>query len=52
MKALIEEAWNNRELLKEAKYQEAVRQVIEELDKGQIEGGESFGETDGSSMNG
>lgn len=36
MKALIEEAWNNRELLKDAKYQEAVRTVIEELDKGRL----------------
>jgi 2,3,4,5-tetrahydropyridine-2-carboxylate N-succinyltransferase len=34
MKELILEAWSNRELLKNAKYSDAVRAVIEELDKG------------------
>ena len=36
MKELILEAWNNRELLKDAKYSDAVRAVIEELDKGRL----------------
>jgi len=34
MKELILEAWNNRELLKDSKYSDAVRGVVEELDKG------------------
>ena len=36
MKELILEAWNNRELLKDAKYSDAVRAVMEELDKGRL----------------
>ncbi len=36
MKELIEQAWNNRELLKEESYREVVRNVIEELDKGRL----------------
>jgi 2,3,4,5-tetrahydropyridine-2-carboxylate N-succinyltransferase len=32
----VQEAWNNRELLKERIYTEAVRAVIEELDKGRL----------------
>ncbi|HLZ15779.1 MAG TPA: 2,3,4,5-tetrahydropyridine-2,6-dicarboxylate N-succinyltransferase [Cyclobacteriaceae bacterium] len=36
LKQLIAEAWGNRELLKEAKYAEAVRAVIEEVDKGRL----------------
>lgn len=36
MKDLILEAWQNRELLKEAKYADAVRAVIEEVDKGRV----------------
>lgn len=36
MKELVLEAWNNRELLKEQKYAEAVRAVIEETDKGRL----------------
>src|SRR6266478_1200521 len=36
MKELILEAWNNRELLKEKKYPDSVREVIEELDKGKL----------------
>ncbi|MFZ5554969.1 MAG: 2,3,4,5-tetrahydropyridine-2,6-dicarboxylate N-succinyltransferase [Bacteroidota bacterium] len=33
---LIEEAWDNRELLKEKKYLDAINLVIEELDKGRL----------------
>lgn len=33
---LVLEAWNNRELLKDAKYSDAVKQVIEAVDKGQL----------------
>jgi len=36
MKDMILEAWNNRELLKEAKYTDAVKAVIEEVDKGRL----------------
>ena len=36
MKDLILEAWGNRELLKDAKYTDAVRAVIEEVDKGRL----------------
>lgn len=36
LKAMISEAWSNRELLKEDRYAEAVRQVIEEVDKGRL----------------
>lgn len=36
MQSLINEAWNNRELLKEPKYADAVRAVIEEVDKGRL----------------
>jgi 2,3,4,5-tetrahydropyridine-2-carboxylate N-succinyltransferase len=36
MKKLILEAWANRELLKETKYSDAVRAVIEEVDKGRL----------------
>ena len=36
MKELILEAWNNRDLLKEAKYSNAVKAVIEEVDKGRL----------------
>ena len=34
LQSLILEAWNNRELLKEQKYSDAVKAVIEEVDKG------------------
>jgi len=34
MKELIQEAWNNRELLRENKYSEAIHSFIEDLDKG------------------
>jgi 2,3,4,5-tetrahydropyridine-2,6-dicarboxylate N-succinyltransferase len=36
MKELILEAWGNRELLKEKIYADAVREVIEEVDKGRL----------------
>lgn len=36
MKNIIESAWENRELLKDSKTQEAIREVIEQLDKGKI----------------
>lgn len=36
LKPLILEAWNNRELLKQDKYSNAVKAVIEELDKGRL----------------
>src|SRR4026207_1950991 len=36
LKELILAAWNNRELLKEKKYSDAVKDVIEELDKGRL----------------
>jgi 2,3,4,5-tetrahydropyridine-2-carboxylate N-succinyltransferase len=36
LKARIEEVWKNRELLKDNKYTEAVRAVIEETDKGRL----------------
>lgn len=36
LKSLIVEAWENRELLKEKKYQDAVRETIDLLDKGKI----------------
>lgn len=36
MKELIQQAWNNRELLKENKYADTVKEVIEEVDKGRL----------------
>ena len=36
MKELILEAWNNRELLKEQQYTDAIHTVIEEVDKGRL----------------
>ena len=36
MKDLIVQAWSNRELLKDAKYSNAVKVVIDQLDKGQL----------------
>mgnify|MGYP005844851991 CR=1 FL=1 len=36
LKFTIEQAWENRELLKEIKTQEAIREVIEHLDKGKL----------------
>ena len=36
LQSLILEAWGNRELLKDTKYSDAVRAVIEEVDKGRL----------------
>ena len=36
MKDIIESAWLNREMLKESKTQDTIREVIEQLDKGKI----------------
>ena len=36
LQPLILEAWNNRELLKDTKYSDAVKAVIEEVDKGRL----------------
>jgi len=36
LQSLINDAWNNRELLKDPKYSDAVRAVIEEVDKGRL----------------
>jgi 2,3,4,5-tetrahydropyridine-2-carboxylate N-succinyltransferase len=36
LQAQIQEAWTNRELLKDTQYTEAVRAVIEEVDKGRL----------------
>ena len=36
MKEIIESAWTNRELLKDSKTQDTIREVIEHLDKGKI----------------
>lgn len=36
LQEMIEEVWNNRTLLNEDKYQTAIRDVIEEVDKGQL----------------
>ena len=36
LQELIAAAWANRELLKDVKYADAVRAVIEEVDKGRL----------------
>ena len=36
LKLLINEAWNNRDLLKDEKYIQAIKDVIEEVDKGRL----------------
>jgi 2,3,4,5-tetrahydropyridine-2-carboxylate N-succinyltransferase len=36
MQATIEQAWENREMLKEVSVQKTIREVIEEIDKGRI----------------
>ena len=36
LQSIIEQAWDNRELLKESKTQEAIRSVIELLDQGKV----------------
>lgn len=43
MQDLILEAWANRELLKDKKYSDAIREVIEALDKGQLRVAEKEG---------
>jgi 2,3,4,5-tetrahydropyridine-2-carboxylate N-succinyltransferase len=43
MQSLITEAWSNRELLKDDKYVQAVRDVIEEIDKGRLRVAEPAG---------
>jgi 2,3,4,5-tetrahydropyridine-2-carboxylate N-succinyltransferase len=43
MRDIIEAAWENRELLKEASTQEAINAVIEELDKGRLRVAEPVG---------
>jgi 2,3,4,5-tetrahydropyridine-2,6-dicarboxylate N-succinyltransferase len=45
MKELIEKAWDNRELLSEETTQQAVRNVIEELDKGRLRVAEPIGDS-------
>jgi 2,3,4,5-tetrahydropyridine-2,6-dicarboxylate N-succinyltransferase len=44
LKVRIEEVWNNRELLKDLRYTEAIRAVIEETDKGKIRVAEPVGD--------
>ena len=36
MQELIEQAWNNRELLQQKNYTDAIEHIIEELDKGRM----------------
>ena len=36
LKQMIESAWSNRELLKDGAYVEAVKNLIEEVDKGRL----------------
>ncbi len=43
LKKLIQEAWENRELLRDERYKEAVREVIDLLDKGKIRVAEKKG---------
>ena len=44
LQEIIEKAWNNRELLKEAKTQEAIRHVVDLLDEGKLRVAEPIGE--------
>ena len=44
MQNLIEAVWTNRELLKDEKYIQAIRDVIEEVDKGRLRTAEPVGE--------
>ena len=43
LRALVEEAWENRDLLKDSRYQEAIRETLELLDTGRIRVAESLG---------
>lgn len=45
MKEIIEKAWENRELLKEADVKNTIKSVIEKLDKGEIRVAEPMGES-------
>ncbi len=49
LKQLIQEAWVNRELVKEELHREAVRSVIEEIDKGRLRTAEPV--IDGNTLN-
>ena len=51
LKQLIVEAWANRDLLKEARHADAVRAVIEEVDKGRLRVASPVGYTAGVSAN-
>jgi 2,3,4,5-tetrahydropyridine-2,6-dicarboxylate N-succinyltransferase len=44
LKPVIEQAWNNRELLSQSETQQAIREVIELLDKGKMRVAEPTGE--------
>ncbi len=44
MREIIEQAWENRELLAESKTQDAIREVIEHLDKGKVRVAEPSGD--------
>jgi 2,3,4,5-tetrahydropyridine-2,6-dicarboxylate N-succinyltransferase len=44
LQQLIGEAWASRELLKDSKYSDAVRAVIEEVDKGRLRTASPAGE--------
>jgi len=46
LQQLIEAAWENRELLKEAQYEQAVHDTIEEIDKGRLRTAEPDPSTD------
>lgn len=45
MQELIEQAWNNRELLQQKTYTDAIEHIIEELDKGRMRIAEPHGDT-------
>ncbi len=45
LQQLIEAAWENRELLKEAQYEQAVHDTIEEIDKGRLRVAEPEGDS-------
>ena len=44
MQNMIEAVWANRELLKDEQYKDAIRNVIEEVDKGRLRTAEPNGE--------
>ncbi len=45
LKSLIESAWSNRDLLQYETYQQAVREVIAQVDKGQLRTAEPMGDS-------